>query len=348
MATGWKAIGGKGCYFDDQGVYQPDRNGSMMVALTFDDGPGVYTSTLLDALEQYGAQATFFMLGSNVEKYGADVIPRMAAIGCELGNHSYAHPNMKELSLDDGLAQFQMTDDLIAQYNNGQGATVIRFPYGNSTDELLASIGRPSIMWDVDTLDWQTKNVQANISAVLDSVSPGDIILMHDIHETTVESCATIVPELINRGYELVTIHTLAAANGVDLAAGETYYSSMAERQTNRKQNRKTTKNRRFTLKSRVNRRFLCHFMKIYFIAALLRSLESSSFLRIRKETGVTSRSSSLSMKSRACSRERILGGVRRSASSEEEVRVLVRCFVLQTFSSISSALPFCPITIPA
>ena len=47
---------------------------------------------------------------------------------------------------------------------------------------------------------------------------------MHDIHETTVESCATIVPELINRGYELVTIHTLAAANGVDLAAGETYY----------------------------------------------------------------------------------------------------------------------------
>ena len=98
MATGWKPIGGKGCYFDDQGVYQPDRNGSMMVALTFDDGPGVYTSTLLDTLEQYGAQATFFMLGSNVEKYGADVIPRMAAIGCELGNHSYAHPNMKELS----------------------------------------------------------------------------------------------------------------------------------------------------------------------------------------------------------------------------------------------------------
>ena len=74
MATGWKAIGGKGCYFDDQGVYQPDRNGSMMVALTFDDGPGVYTSTLLDTLEQYGAQATFFMLGSNVEKYGADTL----------------------------------------------------------------------------------------------------------------------------------------------------------------------------------------------------------------------------------------------------------------------------------
>ena len=158
----------------------------------------------------------------------------MAAIGCELGNHSYSHPNMKELSTDDGLAQFQMTDDLIAQYNNGQGASVVRFPYGNSTDELLASIGRPSIMWDVDTLDWQTKNVQedwklmdadADYNAVMNGdLTDGTIILMHDIHETTVESCATIVPELINRGYELVTIHTLAAANGVDLAAGETYY----------------------------------------------------------------------------------------------------------------------------
>ena len=214
----WVTVTGKGAEVPEGPNGKSVDPTRPMVALTFDDGPGVYTSTLLDTLEQYGAQATFFMLGSNVEKYGADVIPRMAAIGCELGNHSYAHPNMKELSTDDGLAQFQMTDDLIAQYNNGQGATVIRFPYGNSTDELLASIGRPSIMWDVDTLDWQTKNVQANISAVLDSVSPGDIILMHDIHETTVESCATIVPELINRGYELVTIHTLAAANGVDLS----------------------------------------------------------------------------------------------------------------------------------
>ena len=172
-----------------------------------------------------------------------------------------------------------MTDDLIAQYNNGQGATVIRFPYGNSTDELLASIGRPSIMWDVDTLDWQTKNVQANISAVLDSVSPGDIILMHDIHETTVESCATIVPELINAGMSLSRFILLQRQTAWILQRERRITASMAERQTNRKQNRKTTKNRRFTLKSRVNRRFLCHFMKIYFIAALLRSLGIQLFL---------------------------------------------------------------------
>ena len=196
-----------------------------VVALTFDDGPDVYTSTLLDTLEQYGAQATFFMLGSNVEKYGADVIPRMAAIGCELGNHSYAHPNMKELSTDDGLAQFQMTDDLIAQYNNGQGATVIRFPYGNSTDELLASIGRPSIMWDVDTLDWQTKNVQANISAVLNSVSPGDIILMHDIHAPTVKTVEKIIPWLIENGYDVLTVSELMERKGIKMKDGKVYAS---------------------------------------------------------------------------------------------------------------------------
>ena len=225
----WSDVGEATIYDKDINIGKVDPT-KPMIAFSFDDGPAYdyknsnSTERILDVLEKYNARATFFMVGERVNSETKHLLDREIQNGCELGNHSYAHPNMKELSTDDGLAQFQMTDDLIAQYNNGQGATVIRFPYGNSTDELLASIGRPSIMWDVDTLDWQTKNVQANISAVLDSVSPGDIILMHDIHETTVESCATIVPELINRGYELVTIHTLAAANGVDLAAGETYY----------------------------------------------------------------------------------------------------------------------------
>ena len=225
----WSDVGEATIYDKDINIGKVDPS-KPMIAFSFDDGPAYdyknsnSTERILDVLEKYNARATFFMVGERVNSETKHLLDREIQNGCELGNHSYAHPNMKELSLDDGLAQFQMTDDLIAQYNNGQGATVIRFPYGNSTDELLASIGRPSIMWDVDTLDWQTKNVQANISAVLDNVSPGDIILMHDIHEATVESCATIVPELINRGYELVTIHTLAAANGVDLAAGETYY----------------------------------------------------------------------------------------------------------------------------
>ena len=80
------------------------------------------------------------------------------------------------------------------------------------------------VLWNVDPLDWCSSNVSCIVQKIVSKAEEDDIILMHDIHETTVESCATIVPELMNRGYELVTVHTLAAANGVDLAAGETYY----------------------------------------------------------------------------------------------------------------------------
>ncbi|MGN0315865.1 MAG: polysaccharide deacetylase family protein [Fusicatenibacter sp.] len=223
--TGWKAIGGKGYFFDEKGVYQPDRDASMMIAMTFDDGPSSYTSELLDVLEETGAKATFFMQGCNIEQYGVDNIPRMASLGCDIGNHSYDHPNMLEISQESVNAQFTKTDQLIAQYNNGQPASVIRFPYGNYNDELLQIAARPCFMWDVDTLDWKTRDVQSNISAVLDHVEPGDIVLMHDIYQATVESCKTIIPELISRGYELVTVRTLAAANGIELQNGTSYYN---------------------------------------------------------------------------------------------------------------------------
>lgn len=224
MDTGWKAIAGTGYYFEENGVYNPDADSSKMIAMTFDDGPSSYTSRLLDILEANGAKATFFMQGCNVEDYGAEVIPRMAALGCDIGNHSYNHPNMHELSLEEVADQFGRTDDLIAQYNHGEGASVIRFPYGNDGEELQQVAARPCFLWDVDTLDWKTKNVQSNISAVLDNVSQGEIVLMHDIYSTTVEACETIIPELINRGYQLVTVRTLAAARGVELQDGGSYF----------------------------------------------------------------------------------------------------------------------------
>ena len=228
LSTGWTPIGGKGYYFDENGVYDKERNASMMIAMTFDDGPGNYTCDLLDVLKQYGAKATFFLQGVNIEQYGGEAVSRMSAEGHLIGNHSYDHPNMLKLSAEDAAAQFQRTDNLIAQYNNGVGAAVVRFPYGNKSKELEQIAARPCFMWDVDTLDWESKNVQSNIQAVLDGVEPGQIILMHDIYQSTVEACKTIIPELINRGYELVTLETLAAANGVDLQNGVTYYGFSA------------------------------------------------------------------------------------------------------------------------
>ncbi len=223
MQTGWKAIGNTGCYFNEAGEYEPDKE-SKMVALTFDDGPGPYTSELLDTLEQYGAKATFFQLGEQVEQYGEELLPRMVALGCQIGNHSYNHPNLKELSESEITEQFTKTDELINQYSGGYTPTVARTPYGSQDETITNLIGKPCIFWSLDTLDWETKDVASNISAVMDHVSDGEIILMHDIWSTTVESIKTIVPQLIEQGYELVTIDEIAEAKGVEMQNGVTYY----------------------------------------------------------------------------------------------------------------------------
>lgn len=224
MQTGWTAIDGKGCYFSEDGIYDPDKEATKMVALTFDDGPGEYTGELLDILEQYDAKATFFMLGENVASKGADVIPRMIELGCELGNHSYDHPNLKELDESGVKDQFDRADQEISKLSGGQIASVARTPYGAQDETITSYIAKPCIYWSLDTLDWQTKDVDSNISAVMDNVSDGEIILMHDIWPTTVESCKTIIPSLIEEGYQLVTVSELASARGINMENGVTYY----------------------------------------------------------------------------------------------------------------------------
>lgn len=221
--NGWTAIDGTSCYFNESGVYEADKE-CKMVALTFDDGPGPYTSDLLDTLEQYGAKATFFMLGEQVAEYGEDLLPRMVQLGCELGNHSYDHPNLKKLSEDEITEEFSKTDELIKQYSGLDSVPLARTPYGSQDKTITNLIGKPCIFWSLDTLDWETKDVNSNISTVMDNVSDGEIVLMHDIWSTTVESIKTIVPQLIDEGYQLVTIDELAAAKGVTLENGVTYY----------------------------------------------------------------------------------------------------------------------------
>ena len=220
--TGWTAIAGSGYYFDDSGIYDPEKDGTMLVALTFDDGPSVYTSDILDILEEYDSQATFMMLGVQVEKYG-DVIPRMAALGNTIGNHSTNHPEMLDLSADEVVAEFQTTDDCLSKY--GVTSQVVRFPYGDYTKELLQAVNKPQIYWDVDSLDWDSRDPSAIVNEIYSELQPGCIILMHDIYPETVEAVRTLVPSLIEDGYEIVNIEELAASRGYELKNGVTYKS---------------------------------------------------------------------------------------------------------------------------
>ena len=98
IKTGWVEVGFDDYYFNDDGTYDPSQH-KTRIAFTFDDGPGEYTDELLDCLEENNAHATFFMLGQNVGSWESTV-QRMADIGCEIGSHSWDHPNLYDLSMD--------------------------------------------------------------------------------------------------------------------------------------------------------------------------------------------------------------------------------------------------------
>lgn len=224
LDRGWKLIGGTGCYFDGDGVYHPEADPNKLLAFTFDDGPSDGTGQLLDLCEQTGARISFFLIGEQAADYGPD-INRIITDRCLLGNHSTDHTQMIKLSTEDCVNNFRMSDSLICQAGGVPEPEAYRFPYGDYTPEQLAAIGKPGIMWSLDSLDWDLKNTDLVIQRVLEQVEEGDIILMHDLYDTTIEACRYLFPYLQEQGYQLVTVKELAAAKGFSLEAGKSYYS---------------------------------------------------------------------------------------------------------------------------
>lgn len=193
------------------------------VALTFDDGPSSFTGRLLDCLEKYNAKATFFMVGTEIASFPEEA-KRIAELGCELGNHSYDHTNLTTVSSEEIVSQLNRVDSLLTELT-GQASTVVRPPYGSLNDTVRASVNAPMILWSIDTLDWETLDAQKTVDTVMENVQDGSIILMHDIFSTSVDAAEILIPRLIEDGYELVTVHELAAAKGVQLQPGIAYGS---------------------------------------------------------------------------------------------------------------------------
>ena len=194
-----------------------------MIALTFDDGPSDFTDRLLDCLEANNVKATFFLSGQEVE-YFQEPVSRMEALECEIGNHSYDHPDLTTLSADDVTSQLSRTDQLI-QDLTGHTATVVRPPYGSFNDTVASIAARPLILWSVDTLDWETQDADSTVKNVMDNAADGQIILMHDIFKESVDAAEIFIPQLLQEGYQLVTVSELAAAKGIILENGTSYSS---------------------------------------------------------------------------------------------------------------------------
>ena len=215
IQTGWVTKGVKDYYFNDDGSYDPSQVRPML-ALTFDDGPGQYTDELLDCLEANNAHATFFMLGQNVSAY-PDAPKRMLELGCEIGSHSWDHTQLTTIDLDSVAKQFSDTDDALTQAC-GQAATVARAPYGDGNTDIYNTVNKPFFMWSLDTEDWKLMDADADYNAVMNGdLTDGTIILMHDIHEPSVQAAIRLIPDLIARGYKLVTVSEMAEAKNVTL-----------------------------------------------------------------------------------------------------------------------------------
>ncbi len=215
IQTGWVSKGVKDYYFNEDGSYDPSKVRPML-ALTFDDGPGQYTDELLDCLEANNAHATFFMLGQNVSEY-PDAPKRMLELGCEIGSHSWDHTQLTTISLDAVAKQFTDTDNALIQAC-GQAATVARAPYGDGNSDIYNTVNKPFFMWSLDTEDWKLLDADGDYNAVMNGdLTDGTIILMHDIHEPSVQAALRLIPDLIAQGYKLVTVSEMAEAKNVTL-----------------------------------------------------------------------------------------------------------------------------------
>ncbi len=192
-----------------------------MIALTFDDGPNYNTSKILEILNKYNVRATFFVLGSKIN-HNEKIIKTMDEYGMEIGNHTYSHKLMTGMSNLDIIKEVEDTSDLI--YNIvGKYPKLVRPSYGSFNKKIKESINMPIIIWNIDTLDWKSHNSKKIVSRVMNKVSDGDIILMHDIYSATVKAVDILVPKLISEGYQLVSVSELFYYKNINLENGKVY-----------------------------------------------------------------------------------------------------------------------------
>ncbi|MFC4900686.1 polysaccharide deacetylase family protein [Streptosporangium amethystogenes subsp. fukuiense] len=191
------------------------------VALTFDDGPGAYTAALLDMLARHRGRATFFVVGQMVPGDGERILRRMVAEGHELGNHSWSHPELPGLS-EAGIREQLNRTQWIVKRATGVTMDLMRPPYG-ATDARVAAesrhLGLAQILWDVDTLDWRDRD-SSIVARRAAEATPGSIVLMHDIHASTVQAVPRLLHHFAARGYRLVTLSELY---GRRLVSGRKY-----------------------------------------------------------------------------------------------------------------------------
>lgn len=185
-----------------------------VIALTFDDGPHPKeTDKVLDVLKKYDVKATFFIAGKHANWYQKPLI-RASEEGHELGNHTFTHPDISNLSSSQIQGEIKQCEDILEKLT-GEKPTLFRPPYGSYRKEALAQIakdcGYKIILWStLDARDWQNPPASKIASTITNNAKNGDIILLHDYAtDNTVEALEILIPEMKSKGFEFVTVSQL-------------------------------------------------------------------------------------------------------------------------------------------
>ena len=202
----------------------PAEMTQVYAALTFDDGPHRSTTDrLLDGLRERGARATFFLVG---EEIGAnrDLVRRMEDEGHQVGNHTWGHRRLNDLTADEAAQEIGKTDALLTEIL-GPGSYWLRPPYGFLPKDGERLISMPMIKWSVDPRDWESRDKDKVVQAVEEAIQPNSIVLLHDLYPSSVDAALELVDRLSAKGYRFVTVEELLRQNGVTPQAGTLYRS---------------------------------------------------------------------------------------------------------------------------
>lgn len=195
-----------------------------MIAITFDDGPGEYTTALLDVLTQYDAVATFYMVGNRINNY-QDAVRQVVAQGSEIGTHTWSHKQLTKLAPDGIDSQLRRGMQAIENLT-GQPVTTMRPPYGSwdsNVKSVSRKLGLTIVTWNVDTEDWKTNNADKTYDAIMRHVKNGSIILCHETKGSTVQAMKRAIPALLEKGYQLLTVSELLSFTQTHGEAGMVY-----------------------------------------------------------------------------------------------------------------------------
>ncbi len=178
------------------------------IALTFDDGPHpYYTEQLLDGLKERGVAATFFVTGEHALLH-PEVIQRMQEEGHLIGNHTYSHIQLRSDNREIFKEELVRTNQVLKEIT-GEDIIYVRPPYGSWDKAFEQELNMIPVLWTVDPLDWCSDDVACVVRSVTEKVKENDIVLLHDYYDSTVTAALRIVDELLEEGYEFVTVEEI-------------------------------------------------------------------------------------------------------------------------------------------